>query len=680
MPRFRLSAALALAVLAPRVFASDAFYPESFGQGAGLSIEKPAGTVTVALPADAGAALVTAQQLAAWHTAYRTAVGADLSLDPTPNNAFDDGNPPKGLATLTLQNATNTVQTWFVSVRGSAFETARSELLVGRDINGNGLPDANEVLCRVQADLYDTPHCLLDLRGKTDKPLWAFEHIVSKTGAALFPQSGSVTISSAEFTIGEGGKAIDATVVPDFNAFRANDGAGGVRQVDLQYANDPTDIVNNFGHEVAGVVFNQPNHGIAGDSVWAIPLTFTHMAHPPQPYAVAAIYDQFDDVQVTLQAGETYNQLYVDNPGQDEVQIVLLGHGVRAFTWQDPFPAPSVNSRGSNAAPPPNTSGFVIDPDGLPGAPNFLSLCKGCIGGDYDVSAGRQRIQLVNSGASPRTVTLRVRLPRTADFATRVFPGLGVSSGNYYNPLRSGDGLFLSTFGTLQLLYWYTFDANGDPIWYVGSASPSYDTGAAGTLNNILYRVDRKASGARVTTAVGRFVLTRAGSDNNDLMFSWNIGTQAGTNHIKLAAADGCVALGAANPAISGHWFDQGVPGWGTNLLGLGDSIAAGLYFYDTSGAPRWLFGNYTHTADAYPGVLYQSKGGACPTCDYPAGGPVVTQVGTANLAFSSDSAAKFTANATLGGTLHGGFTTQNENIIRATDTAACGSSTTASH
>jgi hypothetical protein len=316
---------------------------------------------------------------------------------------------------------------------------------------------------------------------------------------------------------------------------------------------------------------------------------------------------------------------------------------------------------------------FVLDPDAAPGAPNFLSICDGCIGGNHAIAAGRQQFLLANGGTTASTVTLRVRVPRTADFATRQFPSLGAVNGNYYNPVRSGDGLFLSQFGSLQLMYWYTFDNNGDPIWYVGSVSPSYSTGAVGTVNNVIYRVDRKSSGARVTTAVGRFVLTRTDSASNDLMFSWNIGTQSGTNHLKLAAADGCVTLGAANAAISGHWFDQNLPGWGTNLLGLGESIAAGLYFYDNSGAPRWLFGNYTHTADGYPGVLYQSRGGACPTCDYPAAGPMVTPVGTANLAFVGDATATFTASATLGGTLHGGFTAQNENIARATDTAACG-------
>jgi hypothetical protein len=316
---------VAFAVLAPTAYASDAYYPESFGLGAPLSIEKPAGTLTVPLPADAGAALVTAQQLQAWHTSYRISAGDMLSLDPTPDNAFDDGTPPLGTATLPLQNASNTVQTWFVSVRGNAFENVTSELLVGRDINGNGLPDPNEVLCQVTAAPYDAPHCLLDLRGKTDKPLWAFEHIVAKTGSALFPLSGSVTISGSDFAISEGGKAIDATQVPDFNALRANDAAGGVHQVDLEYANDPNDLVDTFGHEVAGVVFSQPNHSIAGDSVWATPLTFTHIAHPLQPYAVAAIYDEFDDVQVTLLPGQTYDRLFVDNPGQDEVQLALLG-------------------------------------------------------------------------------------------------------------------------------------------------------------------------------------------------------------------------------------------------------------------------------------------------------------------------------------------------------------------
>ena len=674
MPWSRLTAALALAALAPIAYATDAFYPQSFGQNAGLSIEKPAGSLTVALPADAGAALVTAQQLVAWHTSYRVGGGDMLTLDPTPDNAFDDGSPNLGYVILPLHNSSNTVQSWFVSVRGNSFDSVSSELLVGRDLNGNGLPDPNEVLCRVTAAPYDAPHCLLDLRDKTDKTLWAFEHIVAKTASAYFPLRGSVVISTADFSISEGGKAIDGTVFPDFNVLRANDAPGGVRQVDLQYAYDPNDIVNTFGHEVAGVVFNQPNHSIAGDSVWATPLTFTHMAHPPQPYALAAIYDQFDDVQVTLQPGQTYSKLFVDNPGQDEVQIALLGHGAQLITWEEPFPAPSVDSTGTVATPPPGNSVFLLDPDGLPGAPYYLSICDGCIGGNYAIGPGRQQLRISNSGTTATTVTLRVRVPRQVDFATRQFPSLTAANGNYYNPKRSGDGLFLSHFGSTQLIYWYTFDANGDPIWYVGSVSPSYDTGAVGTVNNLIYRVDKKGSGSgvRIPTAVGRFVLTRTGNSNDDLMFSWNIGTQFGTNHLVLAVRDGCATLGSTPSKVSGHWFDLNLPGWGTNLLGLGDSIAAGLYFYDNSGAPRWVFGNYTHTADSYPGVMYQAKGGACPTCAYPVGGPVLTQVGTANLAFSDDATAKFTAAVTLGGSLHGGFSAQDESIVRVTDTSAC--------
>ena len=666
MPRYRVAAVLALVALVPAAYASDAFYPESFGRNAGLSIEKPAGSVTVALPADAAAAIATAQQLTAWHTSYRTYSRAALPLDLTPENPFDDGNPPRGMLNLPLQNATNSVQTWFVSVRGNAFAAARPELLVGRDINGDGLPEANETLCRVTADFYDVPHCLLDLRGKTDKPLWAFEHITSKSASGFFPVSGTVIISAADFAIGEGSMAIAGTAVPDFNAFRANDGSGGVRQVNLEYAYDPTDIADYFGHEVAGVVFNQPNHSIASDSVWATPLTFTRIAHPPQPYAMAAIYDEYDEVQVTLQAGQVYDRLFVDNPGQDEVDIALLGHGVQLLTWLEDFPAPSVDSHGT-AVTPPGTGAFLLNADGLPGAPSYLRLCDGCAGGNYPIGSGRQQLRLSNYGTTASTVTLRLRVPRTGDFSTRQSPLLGVPNGNYYNPKRSGDGLFLSQFGLLQLMYWYTFDDRGDPIWYVGSVYPDYGTGAVGAVNNVIYRIDKKASGARIPTAVGRFVLTRD-ERYGDIMFSWNIGDKFGTNHLRLAARDGCATSGR----ISGHWFDFNLPGWGTNLLGLGDSIAAGLYFYDNSGAPRWVFGRYTHTAQGYPGVMYQSDGGACPTCVYPAAGPVLTQVGTAILKFAGEKSAKFTTEVTLGGALQGGFSAQDERISLATDASAC--------
>jgi hypothetical protein len=672
----RLVFGLVAGVMTNAALAADAFYPPALAQAPTLNIDIPAGDALTVLPTDVGQTYTAAARVQPWSTRSAAKYGfADhLSLDPTPDDAFDGALPVVLLVPLQHDD----VQSWFASIELTGAYEAQVELLAGVDSNGDGLPQASELLCRAGGDGYDLPRCFLDLRGKSSQSLWVFARLLGPVGSPDAP-SASVRfeVGTADFQLTQNGTRVAAIANQELAVQRSQTFAGPGVQLDFSFHADPRKE-SQASKEIGGILLTDANGTVATATLWPARLDLAPHARADAPLAIAALSDSLDDVAVTLQPGETNYRVFLDNPGAPAMRVVLVGHGASVLLWKETFPASSVDSSGPQQPPAAGQTGFLIDPDGLPGAPSSYLLCSPHTSeycSAFDVSAGRYRFAVRN--LTDQTIT--VHLKASVSELNALGPPYAVAlysqaRGNYYNPRRSGEGIFFETVGNLQFIYWYTFDAQGDPIWYTAAATP-HDS-LRGSLNAVLNRVDQ-VGGQRKATPVGRIILTQASmnSDNTDLLFSWNIGDDYGTNRLALAAADDCAQIGAARLPISGHWFDTSRPGWGTNLVGLGNSTAQGLYFYDASGAPRWVFGAYSNEGGNYAGTLYQTQG-ACPTCAYPPGGSIATIVGNAKLAFFNDGlndgVGTISAIATLTGNLHGMFRATTEFFSRATDLNAC--------
>ena len=81
------------------------------------------------------------------------------------------------------------------------------------------------------------------------------------------------------------------------------------------------------------------------------------------------------------------------------------------------------------------------------------------------VNAGRWYIVATSAGGSQARVTLHTQ-PRTGR-KLRSLPDRRA----YYNPQRSGHGIFVSQAAGQQVVYWYTYLEDGTPVWYAACAA-----------------------------------------------------------------------------------------------------------------------------------------------------------------------------------------------------------------
>lgn len=642
--------------------AENAYYPDSLEQSAGVTLNMPVGTATVTLPDAVGAAYLRDPVHSTWSTQYRTSSTSFIVLDGTPGDAYDNAGAPPTLATYV---AGGNSRSWFAVVEARHQARAAVELRVGRDLNGDGLPQGNEELCRIRAGLYDTPRCLLDLRNQPDHALWAFAHITGPFEDFGFAVGDFVTVSIATADFKTNGSQVSVASSADITTTRGAGSNDAPVRVNVSYGPSPTQAATEPFQAIGGLLINSSDQN--SPTLFPLRLNITPTVQGGQGHAFAARYDTFDEVLVNLQPGEANYGLYVDNPGQDVLELALLNPAAQVLVWQEGFPAASPDSRTNTAPPPADQSGFLVGAS-APSSTNYLRVCEGCTA-DQRIVAGRIRLVVRNMNPyAPISAPVRLRLSRSVDFATRPPPGLSAPAGNYYNPLRSGDGVFLDYVDRLLVFYWYTFDQNGQPVWYTAAAEPSYDNGAVGTINTTLYRITQQAE--RSTTPVGRIVLTAADALSRELMFSWSIDGDSGTNRLQWAYAPRCTQQAPSTQLnLTGHWFNLSAPGWGTNLLGLRNGIAEGLYFFDASGAPRWVFGALAQNGNAWSGALHQFKG-ACPTCTYVA--PTLTAVGNASLTFSGDSDGSATYSVNLAAPLSGAFVQSAAPMHRATSAVEC--------
>lgn len=169
-------------------------------------------------------------------------------------------------------------------------------------------------------------------------------------------------------------------------------------------------------------------------------------------------------------------------------------------------------------------------------------------------------------------VALALSMPVAAQ-SLRPEPGL------WYNPDRSGHGVDFEFAGDTLIGIWYTYDVVGQPTWYI-AIGPYTGT----TWNAPLLSARWNGSAATLTT-VGTLGLTVREDDRADL--SWNLNGNTGSEAFER------LRYGAGVPVsnLTGIYHNATQTGWGLSFEGQGSTAAAVLYFYDSTGFPRWVLG-----------------------------------------------------------------------------------------
>jgi len=224
-------------------------------------------------------------------------------------------------------------------------------------------------------------------------------------------------------------------------------------------------------------------------------------------------------------------------------------------------------------------------------------------------------------------------------------------SGLWWNASESGWGIAFAQRRNIVFAAWYTYDASGNPKWYVASSCTMPSEGAtSGTCNGTLFEVTGPTffnppfdpSMARVASA-GTLSVTF--QDTNNASMTYTVG-----NVTRTVAITRTPIAGGSIPGVdyTDLWYNANESGWGMAIAQQGSVMFLAWYVYDSNGKPVWYVASGCAVSGAgCTGTLYRTTGPAFgPTFD--ATKVQVFTAGTVTLTFSDPN------NGTLSYTVNG--------------------------
>ncbi|HZZ94913.1 MAG TPA: hypothetical protein VFE23_20295 [Usitatibacter sp.] len=231
----------------------------------------------------------------------------------------------------------------------------------------------------------------------------------------------------------------------------------------------------------------------------------------------------------------------------------------------------------------------------------------------------------LNFNGMSGTVTVTAALP-------------GTLSGLWWNPGESGWGIDFTQRRDIVFAAWYTYDANGNPKWYVASncAMPSAGV-TSGTCHGSLYEVNGPTFFGAAFNPAAVNVVT-AGSiavtfmDTNNASFTYTVGSQTRTVSIVRQAIAGGSIPGVDYTDL---WWNPNESGWGMAVAQQGSVMFLAWYVYDSSGKPVWyVASNCAVSSAGCSGPLYRTVGPAF-GATFDSSRVQVTPAGTVSLTFA---------------------------------------------
>ncbi len=347
---------------------------------------------------------------------------------------------------------------------------------------------------------------------------------------------------------------------------------------------------------------------------------------------------------VRLLAQATHNGLAVDVPRGAErfdVQVRSTGAGKLRFVS-------AVASAGPELFDTAGTP-VVREFDLVPGQSVSYGMTVG-------LTPGRWYIVPFNASASSNEIELSVLPFAQGAAADRIPPG------TFFNPARSGHGLFLSQGGPVAALIWYAYREDGTPEFYtMGRVWP---TDGASSFEGPLLRFTWDGAETRYVN-VGRGGLTRTA---DGYRFSWSLYGRHGSEPVaEIRDGASCPTDGAITGDFSGTWYAPARSGYGYSLFTTLATDSELAYLYDDAGNPRWLIGQNSPFG---AGQLTMSQTeGACPLCAYRA--PTFRVAGTLTRSFSSLEAGRIAIDVTLLPPVSGRWT-EDDSVVRLATSRSC--------
>lgn len=464
------------------------------------------------------------------------------------------------------------------------------DLYMGPDLDGDGGPDQNEVRCTsaMSASL-ERCEMHLDHPGSGEVSYWVMVHNVG-------PDTATFHVVGAHSRLAAG----DTRLVMTGPGHLPADFAAEVR---LGW-DDPTMTTEQNWPRFA---FARLRTGPSTDLGW-VPVRIDRV--PGVEIARALVSGR--ELTIWMWPGETHERLYIDVPPGAQRLTVTASAGTGAYSLyvsrRDAPTHPAVE-----AAPP---TGEAIDSDTSTLEDKTIVI--------QDPPAGRWYVTPSFAGPSLYSVTLRATLVATAP---------AVRSGSYFNPDRSGHGLFLYPAGndTVWTVLWYHYFEDGSPTWYyLEGAAP----GANGVFTSGVYRAAWDGD-SNYLTRVGEATLTPSGPDA--FTWSYTVDGQSGSEPL-VALGRGCPSFGGADRDSSSTWFDPATAGTGYSVQLFPNGYEYNASFvYDGIGRPRYLAAERPGPAGALVETYaLEQLTGFCPLCAR-GGAPTRQDVGTFTRTYAAD-------------------------------------------
>lgn len=468
---------------------------------------------------------------------------------------------------LDLPAATSSTPRRFrLSAEASSASGNTLGLYAGIDYDADGRPDTLEQLCVARGG---APRCELDIAqtGSLNR-IWVMARHESGAGRA----DAEVELRAALLDPQPSGRAevaaSAAAVVP----------AGSAFPLRLSW----NDAGFQPGERRAFLLTLRARAG--AEPFARIPVSLLRDASVPVPRPLI----EGQDVSLRLAPGESRTAFFIDVPAESRRALLRADGGdVRIDVARDPAPTMP------RAVPPsslsPALNGVVGTSVSTEVPPQLLA-------------PGRLWVIVRNVGSEPAQTAVSLRL----DAQQQVSPRFGA----WYNPQRSGSGLFLYGIGSSWGFVWYSYLEDGTPTWYIGSAAAPSAADSAWTAP--VLRMSWSGGIAR-PTQVGRLVIAPTGRDRMQLGFE--LDGQFGSEPLQWIGSERCADAQGQSLDLDGLWYDASNSGFGYSLDASPDAEVMASFLYDGRGWPRWVLGS-GRPFGAGPIDMLQFRG-TCPLCDY---------------------------------------------------------------
>ena len=477
------------------------------------------------------------------------------------------------------------------------------DLYVGIDLDGDGVAEESEELCKsASSGTVEECRVVTNFTATTQR-YWVHTQRYSGTVAT------NVAIKTAHIATAPSNAADIAVTAPRvlsrLSAFKTR-----------VAWNAPWLNVGDTAYAIATLSSTRTAGGNLGDVLVRIKRTADST---PAPMVLNGLGDS---EAITLAAGQAHERIVIDVPANATgLHVTTSGSGeVDLYVAK----ATSATTPPTFAAAP--ARGLAAGTSIHAGATEAVDLLGAAL------TPGRWYVTPVNTGSSAAMFTLTAQLDFGAGAARPPMQ-------SYFNPDRSGHGMFLSQADSAWALVWYTYLEDGSPTWYLAAnAAPS---GNDGVWRAPLYRLSWNGT-VSYSNVVGEVLLTFDSASR--FTFSWLLDGQYGSEPFQIGGSASCPSVGGAPVSYSGAWANPSESGWGFSVTAVSAAEADAAYLFDSSGVARWLLGVTTAPGAAVSIPLLQHRG-FCPTCALSS--VTTASVGTLTRTYTNKASGTATINAT---------------------------------